>query len=191
VTGSCPAVRDKGDRRMSRPSVRLAAILMSLASVAAAAPPGQKAHGGPIETGPGSTTAARKFLEGRWSLLSFEVLPPGEPPVLVKGQGTLVYDAFGNLEMEVRVDERTAQQLETVGIPSTKGLLSMKGRTVIDLQNRTLTYVLEGQPPFGAPSGPLALNRSRHWALEGNVLTLTTMSAEGRPLSRGRWEKRP
>ena len=176
---------------MPRHRLRLAAILMSLATAAGAAPLAQRAHRGPNETGPGSTTAARKFLEGRWSLLSFEVLPPGERPVLVKGQGTLVYDAFGNLEMEVRVDERTAQQLETVGIPSAKGLLSMKGRTVIDLQNRTLTYVLEGQPPFGAPSGPLALNRSRHWALEGNVLTLTTMSAEGRPLSRGRWEKRP
>ena len=176
---------------MSRPSVRLAAILMSLASVAAAAPPGQKAHGGPVEAGPGTLSAARKFLEGRWSLVSFEVLPPGESPIVVKGGGTLVYDDFGNLEMEIRVDERTAQQLETVGIPSEKGRLSLKGRTVIDLQNRTLTYVLEGQPPFGAPSGPLALNRSRHWALEGNVLTLTTMSAEGRPLSRGRWEKRP
>ena len=51
--------------------------------------------GGPVETGPGTAAAARKFLEGRWSLVSFEVLPPGQAPLRVNGSGTLVYDAFG------------------------------------------------------------------------------------------------
>jgi hypothetical protein len=161
---------------------------MSLAGAAAAAAPAQK---GPVASGPGTLSAARKYLEGRWSLVSFEVMPPGKAPIVVTGQGTLVYDDFGNLEMEIRVDQPTALQLESVGIPSAKGRLSMKGRTVIDLQNKTLTYVLQGQPAFGEPSGPLALNRSRHWEVEGDLLTLTTMSDQGQPVSRGRWQKRP
>jgi hypothetical protein len=135
--------------------------------------------------------AARKYLEGRWGLLSFEVLPPGEPPIHVKGAGSLTYDAFGNLEVELRVDEATARLLEMAGIPSTKGVVSMSGRAVVDMPSRTLTYMLEGQPPFGAPSSPLALNRQRHWEVEGDILTLTTKGADGAPLSVGRWQKVP
>jgi hypothetical protein len=147
--------------------------------------------GGPTETGPGSLAAARRYLEGRWSLLSFEVLPPGQPPVRVIGDGTLTYDGFGNLDVQIRVDDATGSRLELAGIPVKNGMLSTTGRTVVDMQTRTLTYFIEGQPPLGAPSGPLALNRPRHWQVEGNVLTLTTKGADGQPLSIGRWEKTP
>jgi hypothetical protein len=144
---------------------------------------------GKVDTGPGSLTAARKYLEGRWSLMSFEVFPPGESPIRVSGSGMLTYDAFGNLEMEIRVDDQTATGLRAVGIPITDGKLSTSGRTVVNLQARTLTYVIKGQPPVGAPSGPLALNRPRHWEVEGNVLTLTTKGDGDQPLSIARWQK--
>jgi hypothetical protein len=52
-----------------------------------------------------------------------------------------------------------------------------------------LTYVLEGQAPLGAPSGPLALNRPRHWQVDGNLLTLTIKGDDSRPVSVGRWQK--
>src|SRR5262245_60167978 len=67
--------------------------------------------GGPVDTGAGSLTAARKYLEGRWTLESFEVFPPGKAPMVLKGQGTLVYDNFGNLQMDIRTDEATADLL--------------------------------------------------------------------------------
>jgi hypothetical protein len=91
--------------------------------------------------------------------------------------------------MDVRVDDDTALILEGVGIRTTDGVLSTKGRTVIDLQARTLVFVLDQQPAFGAPSGPLALNRPRHWEVKGNELTLTTKGDDGRPLSVSRWRK--
>ena len=151
--------------------------------------PSQK--GGPVGTGPGSLAAARKHLEGRWSLIGYEIFPPGQPPIRLAGEGTLTYDAFGNLEVHIRVNETTAALLESSGIQTTDGMLSTVGRTAIDLQARTLTYFLEGQRPLGAPSGPLALNRPRHWQVEGNVLTVTTRGDDGQPLSIGRWSKMP
>ena len=92
--------------------------------------------------------------------------------------------------MNVKVDGDTALILEKVGIPTTDGVLTTKGRTVIDLQHQTLVFVLDGQPSFGAPSGPLALNRPRHWVVEGQVLTLTTKGDDGQPLSVSRWQKK-
>jgi hypothetical protein len=159
---------------------------MTAATVAVAAPLEQF---GPVDKGPGTLTAARKYLEGRWTLLSYEIFPPGEKPVRLEGKGTLFYDDFGNLEMDIRVDGKTALVLEGVGIPTTDGILTTKGRTVINLQGRTLVFVLEGQPAFGHPSGPLALNRPRHWQVEGDELTLTTKGDDGQPLSISRWKK--
>ena len=176
---------------MSKTCLHVHAMIVALAVVAS---PGATAAGeqrGPAETGPGSLAAARKFLEGRWSLISFEIFPPGAVPIRVNGAGTLTYDGFGNLDVQIRVNEETAKLLESAGIPTTKGVLSTTGRTVVDMQSRTLTYMLEGQPPFGAPSDPLALNRQRHWQVEGNVLTLTTKRDDGEPGSVGRWQKVP
>ena len=145
--------------------------------------------GGEPDTGLGTTTAARKYLEGRWSLLSFDVLPPGKPVVHVGGQGSLVYDAFGNVKWEVRVPPDVVDPLRLAGVPSNNGVISMDGRAVVDMQNRTLTYFVTGQPPLGPPSGPLALNRKRHWVVEGNILTLTTKSDDGKAVSVARWQK--
>jgi hypothetical protein len=147
------------------------------------------AQKGPVNTGPGSLTAARKYLEGRWSLVAYDIFPPGKAPIHLEGAGTLTYDDFGNLQVEIRVDPALADRLEDAGIPIRDGRLSMSGRTAIDLQARTLTYVFAGQPPLGAPSGPLALNRPRHWQVDGRVLTLTTKDGDGQPLSVARWEK--
>jgi hypothetical protein len=143
----------------------------------------------PIAQGPGTLQEARKFLEGRWSLMSFEIYPPGRQPVALKGSGVLTYDDFGNLRMEVRTDEETAKLLEKAGIATQGGVISSEGRTVIDLQNRRLTYVIEGQPTARDASGPLAMSRPRYWEVEGDVLTLTTKDDSGEPLSVAKWQR--
>jgi hypothetical protein len=130
---------------------------------------------------------ARKFLEGRWALESFEVRPPGRPPILLKGEGVLTYDNFSNLRMEIRTDQATSDQLRAAGIDIREGILSTEGRTVIDQQNRTITYFLEGQPTAGG--GPLATSRKRHYEVKGDVLTLTTRDDSGAPLSIGVWRR--
>ena len=95
-------------------------------------------------------------------------------------------DEYGNLRMEIRTDEAAADILRAAGINIQDGRISSNGRTVVDIQHKTLTYVLEGQP---ASTGPLAANRPRHWVVEGDVLTLTTKDDAGKPLSVGRWRK--
>ena len=70
------------------PVQRMCACLLMLVVTAGAS--GAAFQRGPVSTGPGTLTAARKFLEGRWSLLSFDVFPAGQPPVHVKGEGFFV-----------------------------------------------------------------------------------------------------
>lgn len=142
---------------------------------------------GPVDTGPGTLASARRFLEGRWALESFEVRPPGKPAIRLTGGGTLLYDAAGNLMMNIKADEGSSDLLRAMGIDIRDGVISTEGRTVIDLQNRTLTYVIEGQAPL--TRGPLGTHRPRHWVVEGTTLTLTTKDETGEPLSIGRWRK--
>jgi len=133
--------------------------------------------------------AARYQLQGRWDLISYEILPPGKAKIQLLGKGTMIYDDYGNLEMNIRVDEPTARSLDEAGIPTKDGVLLTKGRTVIDVQTQSLVFVLQGQPAFGAPSGPLGLNRRRFWQVDGQVLTLITKGDDGSPLSISKWQK--
>ena len=174
---------------MRRMKTRVLCAAIVVIAAGAAATLGQK--GGPVETGRGSTDAARRFLEGRWGLLTYDIYPHKRPAIRLDGQGSLAFDRFGNLDVQIRVDPETAALLDAAGIPSANGRLSIVGRVAVDMQARTLTYFLDGQPPLGAPSGPLALNRPRHWRVEDGVLTLITKGDAGELLSVGRWQKTP
>ena len=166
------------------------AVLLVAATGCAAAPRQRPLPVGEVESGPGTLADARKFLEGRWALESFEVRPPGKAPISLKGSGVLNYDDFGNLRMEIRADQATSDLLRAAGIDIRDGVISTEGRTAIDLQNHTLTYFLEGQRSSTASGGgPLALNRPRHWEVTADVLTLTTRDDSGAPLSIGRWKR--
>jgi hypothetical protein len=153
----------------------------------AAAPLNKPMEGGPANTGAGTVTAAREYLRGRWSLESFDLYLPGKPPATLKGSGTITYDEFGNLRMDIRADRDASDLLSAAGVELGKdGVISSDGRTAVDMQNRTLTYFIEGQP---VGTGPFALNRPRYWQVQGNVLTLTTKGDGGQPLSISRWKK--
>jgi hypothetical protein len=141
---------------------------------------------GKIESGAGTLSEARKFLEGRWALESFELHAPGKGPTVLKGSGVLNYDDFGNLRMEIRADQASSDLLRAAGVNIRDGVISTDGRTAIDLQNHTLTYFLDGQPTGG---GPLATNRPRHWEVTADSLTLTTRDDQGAPLSISRWKR--
>jgi len=175
---------------MSTYTARIVSVAVAVALlVAAGSVSAQKRKLGQPDTGAGTTTAARKYLEGRWGLVSFDVYPPGKAPIALGGQGSLTYDGFGNMQFEVRIPPDAVEPLRLAGIPSNNGVVSLGGRTVMDMQAHTLSYVVQGQPPAGAPSGPLALNRKRYWVVEGNVLTLTTKADDGKALSVAKWQK--
>ncbi len=165
----------------------LIAGFLAGALACAGAPRQRPVKGGTVSTGPETLTAARNFLEGRWVLESFEVRPPGKAPIVLKGSGTLVYDNMGNLKMDIRADEASADVLRASGIDIRDGMISTDGRTAIDMQNRTLTYVVKGQAPL--IRGPLGMDRPRHWVVEGDTLILTTQDDAGQPLSVGRWKR--
>ena len=174
-----------------RSALMRALLATAVVSVSAcAAKPIQKpSYAGPVDQGAGSLAQARSYLQGHWVLESFEVHPPGKPVVMLKGMGTLTYDEFSNLVMEIRADQASSDLLRAAGVEIRDGVVSSKGRTAVDMQNRTLTYMIQGQPAAGA--GPLALNRPRYWQVEGDLLTLTTKDNAGNPASVGRWRKSP
>lgn len=178
------------DRWRRIASLSALSMSLALAIACAAAPRERPLPVGKVESGQGTISDARKFLEGRWALESFEVHPPGKAPIVLKGSGVLNYDDFGNLRMEIRADQASSDLLRAAGIDIRDGVISADGRTAIDLQNRTLTYFIEGQRSSNLTGGgPLALNRPRHWEVTGDVLTLTTRDDSGAPLSIGRWKK--
>jgi hypothetical protein len=167
----------------------LAAVLAAMATACAPA-----ARQRPLAVGPteGSLAQARKFLEGRWTLESFEVHQAGKPPLALKGTGILNYDDFGNLKMDIRADQATSDLLRAAGIEMRDGVIATEGRTVIDMPNKTLTYFLEGQRSATTTGGgPLAMNRPRHWEVTGDVLTLTTLDDAGAPAAISKWKRTP
>jgi hypothetical protein len=150
----------------------------------------------PVKMGPAdeSLESARQFLKGTWTLVSYEVFPPGRAPVQLgsAGSGTLTYDDYGNLDMRIRVtDQKVADALGAAGVPLKDNAISTTGRTALDLPNKKLTYILEGQPQLvsSAQMGPLAMNRPRYWQVEGENLVLTTKDDNGQPLAVSRWKK--
>jgi len=168
------------------------AITMSLAgAMACAASERQRVVSmGPVATGAGTTAAARKFLEGRWLLESAVITPPGGKPITLKGTGVLNYDDFGNLEMNIKADEASSDLLRAGGLVIPDGVISTTGRTAIDMQNKTLTYIVEGQASsMKTGGGPLSPNKPRHWEVNGDVLTLTTKDDTGATASVSRWKK--
>jgi hypothetical protein len=170
-------------------ALRRALVFSVLAAAAGCAggPRQRPVEMGPVDTGPQTIAAARKYLAGRWTLETFEVFPPGKSPITLKGAGTLSYDDFGNLKIEIRADEKSSDLLRAAGIDIRDGVISSEGRTAVDMQNRTLTYIVPSQAPNTV--GPLGLQRPRHWQVEGDVLTLTTKDEAGKPLSVGVWRR--
>jgi hypothetical protein len=142
----------------------------------------------PPNTGQGTINQARKYLEGTWSLVSFTVYPPSGAPIPMNGKGSLVYDDYNNMTMNLEADAASAALLAKAGIPMEQNRFSTKGKTIVDMQNRTLRYVLEGQY-ISVTTGPMAIDRLRYWQVDGNTLTLTTKDDTGKPLSVGKWQK--
>jgi hypothetical protein len=172
-------------------SACVATIVIGLAGCAAA-PRQRPREGGPVDTGAGTLTAARKYLEGRWALESFTLFPSGsDKPVTIDAQGSVSYDEYSNLTMDVRGSESAVAALKAAGVPATNTGFSTSGRVVVDMTKKTLTYMTSKDGSVAQPTGPLALNRPRHWDVTQDQLTLTTKDDAGRPLMVSVWKRMP
>lgn len=118
-----------------------------------------------------------------------DLFPPNEPAIHVVGSGTLLYDNFANMTVDLRIDSATAKMFERIGIPAPDGVISTTGRTLVDMTTRTLSYTLEGQQAVRPATHPLDTNRPRYWEVEGNTLTLRTKDDSGKVISVAVWRK--
>ena len=181
---------------MLRSALKQSIVALALASAVgcSAAPRVRNVEGGDVNEGAGTLAAARRFLQGRWALESFEVFPPGKTPIVFKGEGSLNYDEFGNLRMDIRTDQKTGDLLRSAGIDTPDGTISTDGRAAVDMQNKTLTYIVAGQSTGTIAKtvpGPLAPSRPRHWEVKDDLLILSTKDEAGTVLSTSRWKRMP
>ena len=175
----------------SRRGLRVALCCLTVwaAACASGAPVNRPLGTGSVPTGPGTTAAARRFLEGRWTLVSLDVYPPNQPVIHAGATGTMTYDEFANMNVDLRVDQDTTRLFERIGIPVVNGAVQTNGRTLVDMTSRTLAYTLEGQQAVRPPTHPLDTNRPRYWEVTENMLTLTTRDMAGMPLSVAVWRR--
>jgi len=165
------------------------AVLAATLSGCAGAPSQRNIPLGKVNTGPGTLTEARQYLQGQWTLLSFDLFPPNDAPVHAAATGTMVYDEFSNMKVDLQLTPEAAALAERIGIPAPNGIVSTTGRTVIDINSRSISYVLNGQEPFRPATHPLDMNRPRYWDVKGDTLTLRTKDESGKVLSVSVWQK--
>ena len=121
-----------------------------------------------IASGPETLAEARKFLEGRWALESFEVHPPGKLPITLKGSGVLNDDDFGNMRMEIRAEEAASDLLRAAG-DQYYGRRPLERWPHSDRSAESHPHVFRRRPTFldGHGRRPLTLNRPRHCHMRG------------------------
>lgn len=139
---------------------------------------------GAVESGPGTLESVRKQLEGRWSLVSAEVISAAGQRTLIRASAVLTYDAYGNLALTGAYEDPAATAEQTAA-------LNFKGRAVIDVQKQVLR-LLDLQQPDGAFATlppDMAARRERAYAFSGDLLTLTVKDGSGRVTAVNTWRK--
>jgi hypothetical protein len=173
---------------------RLMVVGGFLAAAACSPGPLSSPHGGVSSTSPrglgndaptGNIEAARRQLEGTWTLVSLEAVPEsGGQRAPITASGTLVYDAFGNLTIDAHTTDPDAPvAMREVSI------VSFQGRAVVDVPHSELQMMaLTGNVD---PNEALSPERRRRYAFEGDHLKLTSFDASGTIASISVWVRRP
>jgi hypothetical protein len=153
----------------------------------------------PVTQGPGTTAAVRTALDGRWVLIGLTVTSADGRSAAVDATGTLVADAFGNLNIEFRISEAGRKALEAVGVSSPGSVISTTGQAVIDAQQQRITYVGDDfdkrrsgfdTDPAARRANPFALERARYYVFGSDgVLTLSTRHDTGAAAATSRWKR--
>ncbi len=130
-----------------------------------------------------SLQQVRKQLEGTWDLVTLEIHQPDGQAVQVGARGTLVYDAYGNLEIHGTITD--AAYPKAAG----SGALAATGQAVIDQANKQIKLVdVKGNVTDVAPE--VSPDRIRRYEFDGDLLRLTSIDANGRATAVATWRKR-
>jgi hypothetical protein len=160
------------------------AVLSAVPACATSRPRQRPIEGGAVAAGPGSLEAVRRQLEGRWDLVSAEVVSAGGARQAVKARAVLTYDAYGNLSLSGAYEDPAATAEQTAA-------LNFTGRAVIDTQRQVLRLldVKQSEGEFAALPPELMASRERAYAFEGDVLTLTVKTSAGRVTAVNTWRR--
>ncbi len=174
-----------------------AGACLVLAGCATGSPRQRPVRTNPIASGPQTVEAARKELEGRWTLVSLDVAAADGRKASVEATGVLTSDAFGNMHIEYRLSDAGQKALEGIGIRPPNPVISTTGQVAIDTQQRRITYIPPdaASRPFdpnlaAARANPFALERPRYYALGADgILTLSTRHDSGQDAAVSKWKK--
>jgi len=164
--------------------LRLAVAAAALPLVGcAAAPRTRPMKGADVHSGEGSIEAVRRQLQGTWTLVALESVPPsGGARVPIKAAGTLIYDEYGNLT----IDAHTTDPAAPVAAREAR-LLMFKGRAVVDAPKSELRLVdVTGNVN---PDEVLSTERRRRFAFELDTLKLSSFDEQGTVTAISTWRR--
>jgi len=161
-----------------------AVVLVTVFGCVSSRPRQRPVEGGAVDAGAGSLAGVRKQLEGRWNLVSADVVSPAGARMTVKATAVLTYDAYGNFTMKGELDDPSATADQ-------KAALNFTGRAVIDTQKQVLRLLDLQQPEgeFATLPADMAALRERTYAFEGELLTLTVKDSKGRVTAVNTWRR--
>jgi hypothetical protein len=183
--------------RIHYTAVVTAIVAASLVAGCAARPRQRPLPTTRIESGPETVEAARRALQGRWSLVSLEVAARDGRRATIAASGLLNSDSFGNMSIEYQVSPEGLKALASVGIDTPNPVIATSGTVAINPQERSITFVPSDaaqrafDPELAARrNNPFALERSRYYSLgEDAILTLATRYDDGKDAATSRWKK--
>lgn len=162
-------------------------MLAALVSLGAckSAPLEKNIKGEKVDAGPGSLEAARRQLQGKWTLVSMETYPtPGGAAVPVRVAAMMTFDEYGNVAIGGR--DTSANVPEAANT-----LLNFSGRVVIDADKQLLALqdMTGNTDPQAVFKDERALNRIRRYAFDRDLLTLSTLDAKGQVTAKATWRR--
>lgn len=165
-------------------AVALLAALAAISAACEAAPRQRPVRMGPVDTGAGSLEAARRELQGSWSLTSLEAVDASGARQQVKANGVLSFDTYGNLTITGRIDDPRLD----AAIP-----LAFTGRIVID-PAKGVFYPADVEPDTDRPVdttrlAPVGLDKVRRYSVTGDTLVVTYLDASGKATAVATWRR--
>lgn len=159
-------------------------VLSAVSACTTSRPRQRPVEGGAVNAGPGSLESVRRQLEGSWNLVSSEQVSASGQRTPVKATAVLTYDGYGNFAMKGAIDDPAATADQ-------KAALNFTGRIVIDTQQQTfrLLDVQQTETDFAKLPPDLAASRTRAYAFEGDLLTMTVKDPSGRVVAVNTWRR--
>ena len=173
-----------------RPCAAALLLAGSLGLAACASSPRQRpVSAGDVNTGAGSLEAARRQLEGTWTLTRFEVLDTAGQLTAVRAKAQLTYDAFANLSIKGVLEEPLPGQKSVTDAPA----LAYTGKAIIDTvrQEMVLTGTQSTVQPDPSIAATISVENRRRYAIADGTLTISVVDSTGRVTSKSTFSRQP